>query len=127
MIRQRKPLARSRKPITRSPLKRSQKPIRPRIKAAQEREHDDEVRHAIIMRSGQRCEAEWSGQRCNKWAPENGLDWFRGQRHEKVYRSHGGPISEDNCIWICPGCHDRIHNYGKDGQKPCPPKPRGDA
>ena len=123
-MKRRTPLPRQRKPIARSPLNRSTKPIRARLKTAQVREHDEQVRHAIIIRSGQRCEMEWDGQRCNKWAPENGPDWYRGQRHEKVYRSHLGAISEENCIWICPGCHDRVHNYGKDGKPPCPPKPR---
>jgi hypothetical protein len=114
-MKRRTPLQRQRKPIARSPLKRSTKPIRARLKTAQVREHDEQVRHAIIIRSGQRC---------NKWAPENGVDWIRGQRHEKVYRSHLGEISESNCIWICPGCHNRVHNYGKDGNPPCPRKPR---
>jgi 5-methylcytosine-specific restriction endonuclease McrA len=36
---------------------------------------------------------------------------FRLEKHEIVFRSHGGsPIDPDNCIMLCPKCHRRRHN-----------------
>lgn len=33
--------------------------------------------------------------------------------HHQLFRSHGGPDSEDNLITACAGCHARIHGRSR--------------
>lgn len=37
------------------------------------------------------------------------LEWHR---HHVVGRGQGGDDVPANLVWLCPGCHDRLHNMG---------------
>jgi 5-methylcytosine-specific restriction endonuclease McrA len=52
-------------------------------------------RREILRRDGWRC------QKCGAM--------FDLEVHHQVFRSHGGPHSEENLITLCTACHAAVH------------------
>jgi 5-methylcytosine-specific restriction endonuclease McrA len=61
---------------------------------------------------------------CGKYVPLSSYTgdplFANGHIHHKKTRGAGGDDSLENCIWVCIGCHDRIHRgliniEGKNG------------
>ena len=69
-----------------------------------------DLRLLVCNRAGARCEIEWDGKRCNKFAPWSG--WAHGELVHVVASSHGGSDSLENCLWGCHDCHKRKYHPG---------------
>lgn len=70
-----------------------------RARRAREQREYLEAREAVKQRAYNGCEA-----RC---LPE--CAGLGNQAHHKLMRSHGGPHSPDNLLWVCTPCHNHIH------------------
>jgi 5-methylcytosine-specific restriction endonuclease McrA len=57
------------------------------------------LRDKIYRKQHQCCDI------CFKWFKYNMLDM-----HHRKLRSQGGDDSEENCILVCRGCHNDIHD-----------------
>lgn len=72
-----------------------------------------DLRRAVYQRAGGKCEIEWNGRRCNRYAPWSGIG--HGELVHIVASAHGGSDSLENCQWGCggrDGCHARRDHPG---------------
>ena len=100
-----------------NPLRR--KPLKPKAKKAKrnapwrakklrlDAKGMRELRNAVFLRSGMRCENTIDGRRCK----EN-FGWFNFNLHHLTHRSLGGSDTPENTIAVCFTCH-RAHHDGK--------------
>lgn len=63
------------------------------------------LRLRIFERAEWRC--EWKPDEVNRCT--NGITWESMIMHHVIFRSHGGPDTEENCVGICKSCDDSIH------------------
>jgi len=68
------------------------------------------LRWVVFDRAQARCEIEWAGKRCKKYAPWSGPG--HGDLVHIVASAHGGSDSIDNCLWGCRDCHRRKYHPG---------------
>jgi hypothetical protein len=82
-----------RTPLRRTPMRRA---VKRNVKLTQ-------ARFDVAYRAHGRCEART--EVCTGW----------GQHaHHVVMRSHGGPDTPENLLWVCAMCHHEIHAYPAD-------------
>lgn len=83
------------------------------------------IRERVRDDAGGKCELRLHELCCgDRELPLEGSIYDRGHLvHPKSRRVH--PWKQKGMRWGCYWCHLIVlHTYGKDGKKPCPPKPR---
>lgn len=61
------------------------------------------ITEALLARCGGYCE------RCGF-----GVHSYAAHRHHRRLRSQGGKDTMDNLVYLCPSCHQWVHQYPKD-------------
>jgi hypothetical protein len=73
------------------------------------------LRLEVYRRAGGRCEVEWNGKRCGKFAKWDGFG--HGELAHLDARGRGGSDTAANCLWACGGsngCHKRKFHPGPE-------------
>ena len=73
------------------------------------------LRLRVFQRAEGRCEIEWDGQRCNKYAPWDGFNHGHLVHLKDPIKGHS---DEDSlCQWGCADCHFRRDHPGPQWSK----------